>query len=81
MEKLRLTALECNYQELDQQLKEKFIYGCNDKETLEEIIKELTTTGGNDIVTSENILSWAKRVEAQRVQAVVMECHDRNKGV
>ena len=39
---------------------------------LGEIIKELTTIRGNDTVTSENILSWMKRIEAQRAQAVVM---------
>ena len=39
---------------------------------LGETIKELTTRRGNDTVTSENVLSWVKRVEAQRAQAVVM---------
>ena len=72
MGRLQLAAVECNNQELDRQLKEQFIHGLNDKEMLGEIIKELTTIRGNDTITSENILSWAKRVEAQRVQAVVM---------
>ena len=39
---------------------------------LGEIIKELTTTKENDTITSENILSWAKRVEVQRAQSAVM---------
>ena len=39
---------------------------------LDEIIKEVTTIRGNDTVTSENILSWVKRIEAERAQAVVM---------
>ena len=39
---------------------------------LGEIIKELTATRGNDHITSGNVLAWAKSVEAQRVQASVM---------
>ena len=70
--RLQLTAVECNYQELDRQLKEQFIHRLNDKEMLGKIIKELTTTKGNDTITSENILSRAKRVEAQRAQSAVM---------
>ena len=70
--RLWLTAVECNYQELDRQLKEQFIPWLNDKEMLGEIIKDLTTPKGNDTITSENILSWAKRVDMQRVQLAVM---------
>ena len=72
MGRLWLTAVECNYQELDRQLKEQFIHGLNDKEMLGEKIKELTTTKGNDTITSENMLLWMKRVEAQRAQSAVM---------
>ena len=72
MGRLWLAAVECNYPESDRQLKEQFIHGLNDKEMLGEIIKELATIRGNDTVTSENILSWVKWIEAQRTQAVVM---------
>ena len=34
-------AAECNYQEVDRQLKEQFIHGLNDKDMLGKIIKEL----------------------------------------
>ena len=72
MGRLRVAAIECNYQEVDRQLKEQFFHGLNDKNMLEEIIKELMTVRGDDQITSGNVLAWAKRVEAQRVQAVVM---------
>ena len=72
MERLQLAAVECNHQDPDRQLKEQFIHRLNNKEMLVEIIKELTTIKGNDTITSESILSWAKRVEAQRAQSAVM---------
>ena len=37
-----MAAVECNYQEVNRQLKEYFMHGLNDKCMLEEIIKELT---------------------------------------
>ena len=63
---------ECNYREVDRQLKEQFIHGLNDKCMLEEIIKELTSANDDEQLTSEGILAWAKRVEAQRAQATVL---------
>ena len=39
-----VAAVECNYQEVDRQLKEQFIHGLNNKCMLEEILKELTAT-------------------------------------
>ena len=65
--RLFVAAVECNYSEIDRQLKEQFIHGM-----LEEIIKELTTTKDGDQITSEGVLAWAKRVEVQRAQAVVL---------
>ena len=44
MERLSVAAVECNYHEVNRQLKELFVYGLNDKCMLEEIIKELTAT-------------------------------------
>ena len=41
-------------------------------EMLEEIIRELTKAKGNVTITSENVLTWDKRVEAQRAQSAVM---------
>ena len=57
------------YKEIDRQLKEQFIHGLNDKIMLDEIIRELTSRTGNVQTTSKDVLAWAKRVEAQRVQA------------
>ena len=67
MGRLRVAAAECNYKELDCQLKEQFIHGLNDKMMLDEVIRELTTKGSNDQTTSKDVLIWAKRVEAQRM--------------
>ena len=44
MGRLQVATVECNYQEVNRQLKEQFINGPNDKCMLEEIIKELTAT-------------------------------------
>ena len=53
---LRVMVAECNYKELDCQLKEQFIHGLNDKTMLDEVIRELTTKGSNDQTTSEDVL-------------------------
>ena len=66
MGRLRVAVIECNYQEVDRQLEEQFIHSLNDKNMLEEIIKELMALRGNDQTTSGNVLAWAKRIEAQR---------------
>ena len=66
MGKLRVAAIDCNYQEVNRQLKEQFIHGLNNKNMLEEIIKELMTVKSDEQITSGNVLAWTKRVEAQR---------------
>ena len=72
MGRLQVAAVKCNYQEMDRQLKEQFIDGLNDKYMLEEIIKELMAIANDDHVTSGDMMAWAKRVEVQRAQAVVL---------
>ena len=72
MGRLYIVAVECNYQEVDRQLKEWFIHGLNDKCILEELIKELMATKNYDHITSGGMLAWAKRVEVQRAQAAVL---------
>ena len=52
-----LAVVECNYQEIDRQLKEQFIHGLNDKYMFEEIIKELTTAKDDDHITSGDMLA------------------------
>ena len=39
---IRIAASECNYKEIDRQLKEQFIHILNDNDMMVEIIKELT---------------------------------------
>ena len=60
---LCVAAVECNYQEVDRQLKEQFIHGLNDKHMLEEIIKELTATNNYEHITNGGVLACTKRVE------------------
>ena len=83
MGRLHVVAAECNYRELDRQLKEQFIHGLNDKCMLDEIIRELTATNNDEQVTSEGMLILVKRIETQRAQATVLntitESHQFNK--
>ena len=57
MGRMCITAVECNYQEVDKQLKGQYIHGLNDKFMLEEIIKELMTTKNDDHITSRDVLA------------------------
>ena len=80
MGRLHVAAAECGYKEIDRQLKEQFIHGLNDKDMLGKIIKELTTKSNVKQTTSEGVLVWVKRVEAQRAQATIInditeKCH------
>ena len=72
MGRLSVAAGECNYRQLDRQLKEQFIHGLNDKCMLDEIIRELTATNNDEQVTSEGMLICVKGIEAQRAQATVL---------
>ena len=72
MGRLHVAVVECNYREVDRQLKEQFIHRLNNKCMLKEVIKELTTSKDDDQITSEGVLAWAKRVEVQRTQVAVL---------
>ena len=63
---------ECNYREVDRQLKEQFIHGLNDKSMLDEVITELTAKNNNEQTTSQDVLVWAKRIKAQWAQAAIL---------
>ena len=39
---------------------------------LDEIIRELTAKNNDEQVTSKGMLIWAKRIEAQRAQAAIL---------
>ena len=61
MRRLHVGAVECNYQEIDRQLKEQFIHSLNDKHMLEEIIKELTVTSNDDHIMSGGCTCLGKK--------------------
>ena len=69
---IRAVTIECNYKELDKKLNDQFINGLNDSDMLAAIIRELSKTDENMQVTSKQVLVWAKRIEAQRAQAAVI---------
>ena len=50
--RLRVAAIECNYHEVDRQLKEQLIHVLYNKNMLEEIIKELMTVKSDEQITS-----------------------------
>ena len=72
MGRLQISAMECNYQELDRQLKEQFVHSLNDTDMLGEIIQKLLIVKENGAIMSGNVLVWLKRVEVQRAQSAVM---------
>ena len=72
MGRLHVVAAECSYREVDQQLKEQFIHGLNDETMLDEVIRELTAKNSSEQTTSEDVLSWARRIEAQRALAAIL---------
>ena len=72
MGRLSVAAAECNYREVDRQLKEPFMHGLNDKSMLDEVIRELTVKNNNEQTTSEDVLAWAKRVKAQQAQVAIL---------
>ena len=74
-----LAAVGFNYIEIDRQLKEQFIHGLNDNEMISEITRELTKKEENKILTSHQVLAWAKRTEAQRAQSAIINSLSKTK--
>ena len=72
MGRLCMVAAECSYREVDHQLKEQFIHGLNDKVMLDKVIRELTAKNSSEQTTSEDVLSLARRIEAQRAQVAIL---------
>ena len=72
MDSLRLSTIECNYKEINRQLKQQFIHSLNDTDVLGEVIWELTKIKEMRKITSKNVLSWAKRIKVQRAQSAIM---------
>ena len=73
--------MECNYKEVDRQLKEQFIYRLNDSEMLTEIMRGPTKSDENAIILIEYVLTWAKRVEVQRAQTAVINSMQELKNI
>ena len=72
MGRLRIAAAECNYKEIDRHLKEQFIHGLKDKAMLDEIVRELMAKNTSKQMNSEDVLLWARQIEAQRAQAAIL---------
>ena len=68
-----MAVAECNYKEIDRQLKEQFVHGLNDKTMLEEVIRKLTARNNDEQTTIKGVLVWAKRIEVQQVQAAILK--------
>ena len=63
---------KCNYREVDRQVKEQFIHGLNDKSMLDKVIRELTEKNNREQTTREDVLVWARRIEARQAQAAIL---------
>ena len=72
MGRLHIAVVECNYKEVDRQLKEQFIHGLNNRVMLDEIVRELMAKNSSKQTNSEGVLSWARQIEAQRAQAAIL---------
>ena len=58
MGRLGIAVAECNYKEIDRQLKEQFIHGLNDKAMLDEVVRELTAKNSSKQMNCEDVLLW-----------------------
>ena len=65
MNYLRIKANKSRYKK-GRRLKELFIRGINYDNMLTEIIRELATIKKANEIASQQVLTWARRVEAQR---------------
>ena len=60
MGRLWIAVVECNYKEVNRQLKEQFIHGLNNRVMLDEIVRELMAKNSSKQINSEDVLSWAR---------------------
>ena len=72
MGRLWIAAVECNYKEVDRQLKEQFIHGLNDRVMLDEIVRELMAKNNSQQTNNEDVLIWARSIKVQRAQAAIL---------
>ena len=59
---------DCEYREYDRRLTEQFIHVLDDGVIIGEILRKLKALEDIIEATSDKIVMWAQRVEAQRVQ-------------
>ena len=62
-----MSATECNYKEIARNLKEQLMHSLNNSDMSIKIIRGLTKIEDNENIRSEQVLVWAKRVKAQKV--------------
>ena len=60
MGRLRIAVAECNYKEIDRQLKEQFMHGLNNKAMLDEVVRALTAKNSSKQMNSEDVVLWAR---------------------
>ena len=73
MGRLKIKVAECYYKENVMCLKEQFINGSNDDIMASELIKELMAVMNTSDITGDVVLTWAKTVQAQRSQTIMLE--------
>ena len=71
--KWHFKAIDCKYKEYERRLKEQFSNGLDDKNIIAEIMKELTALKDTSEVSSEQILMWDHRADAQEAQREVLD--------
>ena len=73
MDYLRIDANKCIDTQRGRRLKEQFKNGINNDDMMTEIIRELTAPKKTTEVTSELVLCWDRKVEAQRAQKAILD--------
>ena len=68
MGRLWVAAVECNYQEVDRQLKEQFIHGLNDKMYVRGNNKGINSNKKQSPYNKWRCVNMGKRVGAQRAK-------------
>ena len=66
MGRLHMKPVNCEFQEYARRLTEQFINGRDDEVIIEGIIRELTALKDTSEVSSDQVLMWTGRMEAQR---------------
>ena len=68
-----MKASDCEYYEYDRRLTGPFINRPDVKVMLGKMLRELTALKDINEATTDQILTWAQRVEAQRAQREVLD--------